>query len=478
MSAASGASRVVGVVPWLPWPLSAWRWWTEPVRAERLAALRIGLAGCLLLDILVTYLPNVHTFFGDDALGSRAVFGWLTHSPRLSWSLLRGFGDPLISFLALTGWIIATLWIVTDLVARLLRGSGIRERDPLRYSAPIWCLTGTAMVAGIWSRLLQQGADAQYAWIAPVVCVNVALALLALEVLRRIVRTPSRETGSLVLLAATCLWSFVLVAIGVLLSLPNLDRGSAALRVLSPWQDDATLLGGTMIAWAIVTGMLLLGLWTRPAAIATWALSMSFANLNDSIDNAGDTIRGIILFYLVLCPCGAVWSVDRLWRRWRGDEARILYVPPWPIRLLLIQLAVIYFCNGIYKLVGGSWREGYSLYYVLSDFTLTRISMAQIPLPLWLLRLMTWSVLVWEVTFPLMVMLHRWTRFVALAFGVAFHLGIFFTMELGFFVPYALCMYLPLLPWERWIGPRELATDGDLIDAGEVECTASAGRFS
>ena len=36
--------RFVGVDPWLPWPLSAWRWWTEPVAAERLAALRIGLA--------------------------------------------------------------------------------------------------------------------------------------------------------------------------------------------------------------------------------------------------------------------------------------------------------------------------------------------------------------------------------------------------------------------------------------------------
>ncbi len=64
MSEVSTTSRVVGVVPWLPWPLSAWRWWTEPVRAERLAALRIGLALCLLLDIVLTYLPGVGTFFG------------------------------------------------------------------------------------------------------------------------------------------------------------------------------------------------------------------------------------------------------------------------------------------------------------------------------------------------------------------------------------------------------------------------------
>src|SRR5581483_5576329 len=38
------APVVAGLRPWYPWPLSRWRWWTEPVPAERLAALRIGLA--------------------------------------------------------------------------------------------------------------------------------------------------------------------------------------------------------------------------------------------------------------------------------------------------------------------------------------------------------------------------------------------------------------------------------------------------
>src|ERR1700686_3715834 len=47
---ASPGREIVGVVPWLPWPLSAWGWWTEPVRAERLALLRIGVALCLIAD--------------------------------------------------------------------------------------------------------------------------------------------------------------------------------------------------------------------------------------------------------------------------------------------------------------------------------------------------------------------------------------------------------------------------------------------
>jgi hypothetical protein len=128
-------------------------------------------------------------------------------------------------------------------------------------------------------------------------------------------------------------------------------------------------------------------------------------------------------------------------------------VHPWPLRLIFVQMIFIYCMNGIYKIFGDSWMEGNSLYYVLSDASLNRFSPHQLLLlPMMLTRLMTWSVVVWETTFPLLV-LWKWSRRVALIFGVLFHLGIFATMELAFFVPYALCMYLPLFPWERWGKP-------------------------
>ena len=72
--------KIAGLVPWLPWPLCRWRLWTEPVRAERLAALRIGLAFFILLDILTTYGPHVHDLYGPDSLsrvGERDVFWYV-----------------------------------------------------------------------------------------------------------------------------------------------------------------------------------------------------------------------------------------------------------------------------------------------------------------------------------------------------------------------------------------------------------------
>jgi hypothetical protein len=320
---------VVGLKPWLPWPLSQWPWWTEPVRAERLAVLRIGLAGLLLVDLLLTFLPRLTDFYGADSLGTPELFAYVRREPRWFWSFLGGVTDPHI------------------------------------------------------------------------------------------------------------------------------------LRI-------------AMLAWIIATASLLLGYWTRISAVLVWALAISFDNVNHYVGNAGDEVRTIILLYLVLSPCGAVWSVDHWLRRRRlGDSWSPVFVPPWPLRLLFVQMSLIYFANGMYKFSGHNWPAGDSLYYVLGDMTLARWSFAQVPVPYALTQVLTWTVLYWEMAFPLLMLLPwlaqgfcevlripargaervdrllRALRVITLCFGAAFHLGILLTMEIGFFPLYMLCLYLPLLPWER-----------------------------
>jgi uncharacterized membrane protein YphA (DoxX/SURF4 family) len=235
--------------------------------------------------------------------------------------------------------------------------------------------------------------------------------------------------------------------------------------------EEPSYLYAAMIVWIIALIGLLVGCFTRVCSVIAFVLSTSFANLNSDIDNAGDTVRGIILLYLALSPCAAVWSVDA-WRRRRTGP---IFIPPWPLQLLLLQLIVIYWSNGMHKVVGRNWQVGDSLYYVLGDATITRWSKAQFSLPYRLTRLMTWTVLAWEVSFPFLlladVLLTRWARLlgkgswqtfwswrplrlVALGFGVPFHLGIWISMELGLFGGYMLCLYLPLVPWERWVDRR------------------------
>jgi hypothetical protein len=339
MSVQQSGPTVLGLNPWLPWPFSQWRWWTEPVRAERLAALRIGLAAVMLLDLLFTYIPDLHLFYGADSLshaGGSDLFDFRFKPPRWGWSLFHGLLSPF--------WF--RFWIVT---------------------------------------------------------------------------------------------------------------------------------------WVIAGVFMLIGFCTRASVLIVWACSVSFSNINTLNDNAGDQVRTIALFYLMLSRCGAVWSVDGWLARKLGRSPGPVYVYPWVLRLLLIQMVFIYFVNGLSKIVGSDWREGNTLYYVLNDLTLARWSYASFPIPLLLTRLMTWSVLVWEFTFPIWMVLPwlvsgicvglrlrsrfafkvirflRQVRAVMLVFGVLFHVGILVMMELGYFGMYMICLYLPLVPWERWLARRRLA---------------------
>jgi hypothetical protein len=293
------APELIGLPPLLPWPLSRWRWWTEPVPAERLAAFRIGLAAVLLLDLLMTLLPWAADFFGPGGLEAN-----------------------------------------------------------VRASPPPWP----------WS--------------------------LAAE-------SPS------------------------------------AARVF-------------LLFWLVSAGLLLVGLASRGAAAVAWLLTISFNHFHPTLTNAGDVVCAVGLLYLTLSPCGAAWSLDA-WLRGRRAPA---VVPPWPLRLLFVQMVLMYFCNGLHKLAGVEWRSGEALYLVLADLSLSRWSYAQLPLPYPLTRLLTWTVLVWELGFPLLVC-WKWTRRLALGFGVAFHLALLATVELGCFPLYALCLYLPLVPWER-VGPTRV----------------------
>jgi hypothetical protein len=341
--------RVVGVKPWLLWPFCWSRWWSEPIRAERVAALRIGLGLCMLFDLCTTYLPDYQLWFGEGSMGAPDLFAWMFKPGKYYWSILRGV-------------------------------------------------------------------------------------------------------------------------------------------------ESQFVIGLAMMVWAFASFTLLIGFFSRTSAIVCWVLTLSFASLNSYIDNAGDQIRGIVLFYLMLAPCGAAWSVDSWWWRrhyrsflgsaltgWplRGARTKLppdtapLFVYPWTMCLMFIQMCFIYFMNGAYKHDGSNWRDGNSLYYVMNDLTLARWAHARFHLPYPITQVMTWCVLYWELAFPILIwfpwrgvgewlerltipglrhlyVLFKWNAAILLLFGFSFHVGIAVGMEIGGFPWYMMCMYLPLIPWERW----------------------------
>jgi hypothetical protein len=475
-ASASPPGEVVGIQPWLPWPLSGWSWWTDPVRAERLAALRIAVAACLIFDIAYNYAPHTLDFFGKDGLANPEIFNWRFRPPRMVWSLLRGVADEVTHYLALTALILTTLWITGTSLARLLLvHKNPPPNDRTGYAIVIWTCALAWYVLGLWSHMIATNAFAPppadvpnedaslafLAWVAPLLGFTVVCLFHVLDIAIRL-RDPEHRIPW-VRLGLALLVTTVLAGVGLQLSrigdVAQLDRDTWWLVLLRSWQEKDQLVVAFMVLWVGCAVLLLMGLLTRFAAVMSWMLSLSFMNTNYYLDNAGDTIRIILLFYLMLCPCGAVWSVDALFRRRAGP----VYVHPWPLRLIFMQMIFVYWMNGLYKLFGPTWLHGNSLFYVLGDMALTRFSQTGVPIPHVMTRIMTWSVLAWEVSFPLLV-IWKWPRRFALFMGVMFHLGILATMELAMFVPYALCMYVPLLPWGEWFAHKSPAK---LLDTAE-----------
>ena len=112
------------------------------------------------------------------------------------------------------------------------------------------------------------------------------------------------------------------------------------------------------------------------------------------------------------------------------------------IWLICIQNILSYFIAGVAKVVGPLWRDGSALHLILSTDTYgcQQISI-WLQRHLWLSRCLTWSVVFFEILFPLVLFLPLWGMLTILAIGFTFHLGTAYLMGLNTFFFSFVAMY-------------------------------------
>ncbi len=218
--------------------------------------------------------------------------------------------------------------------------------------------------------------------------------------------------------------------------------------------DQMAIVATLFALWVAATALLLVGWHSRLMSVLVWFLTLCFINRNPNITNGGDDALQVGLFLLMLGPSGYALSVDA-WQARRAGKPLPDVTPPWPVRVLQIQLCMIYLTTGLVKLEGtgfleGTWWDGTSVHYVLNYVTMSRWSYAQLPVPLWITAVLTYTSVWWETLFPLLV-LNRWTRTPALLFGLLFHLGIWLTIEVGWFSFYMFPFYAVWVSDRFWI---------------------------
>lgn len=242
------------------------------------------------------------------------------------------------------------------------------------------------------------------------------------------------------------------------------DSGPVPRALLDPWMRETIapfhLWSGDVVYQAVLHGvslvfawMLLLGVRTRLAAVASWLLLVSLQVRNPFLLNFGDEILRVCLFWALFLPLGRVWSFDAM----RAPRPAARVVCSIASAALLLQVSFVYFFTALLK-DGSSWHgEGTAVYYALHFDSIGR------PLAVWLrerfliTQLLTWGTLALEYVGPFLLLVPFWPVRLLAALGfVSLHGGIAASLNLGIFPFIDFVSLLPFLPSPIWDGLESL----------------------
>jgi uncharacterized membrane protein YphA (DoxX/SURF4 family) len=241
------------------------------------------------------------------------------------------------------------------------------------------------------------------------------------------------------------------------------------LYTLFPADADTTAVAfGVLVAAALCVS---LGLFTRLSALTAILIAAQFSRTLPLADRAIDLLIRDVLLLLALSQAGGAWSVDSL------IFGRRATIPAWPRHLLILQVAFMYFAAGIQK-VALDWTPfgGFSaLYIVLQDPAVARHPLGWVRSAYPLTQALTAGTMLFEYGAGL-VPLFYWFRDTRtrggrlrawcnrldartgwLAGGVALHLGIAATMQLGIFPWAMLACYPAFFHPDEWRRLRDTA---------------------
>lgn len=223
-------------------------------------------------------------------------------------------------------------------------------------------------------------------------------------------------------------------------------------------------IGPNWLLWTVhilalgVFACLFLGLFSRIAAVLAYLLAVSYVQRVTPGAYFGlDKTNCMLAMYLLLGPCGARYSLDRLWRLRRGDAAE-----PEPsvsaniaIRLMQLHLCVVYFFSALAKLEGETWKVGTALWWSASNYEYQSLDLTWLAGWPMIVAILTHLTVFWELSYSFLVW-NRYTRPLMLWTAVAVHGGIALFMGMitfGLAMIFANLSFLRPETVRRWVDP-------------------------
>lgn len=236
-----------------------------------------------------------------------------------------------------------------------------------------------------------------------------------------------------------------------------------------------------------VIGCYTVGLFTRVTSIAAWIVAVSYINRVPMANFGLDQVNSMILLYLCLAPCGAVFSVDRVWRAYRCRRVNRPLPPPSATvmtrvatRLLQVHVAVLYLFAGLSKLKGQTWWTGEAVWLGAANYEYQSGSLEWLAWHPFLVNFLTHATVFFEISFCVFVWM-RSLRPIVLLGGTLLHLGIGGFLGMWTFGLAMILTYVSFLPPE-WIAsaeppspPRPPSQDPPPASRQSGSSTSSAG---
>ncbi len=224
------------------------------------------------------------------------------------------------------------------------------------------------------------------------------------------------------------------------------------------WIKPVWLLWSVHVFALIVFFCLMAGLFSRTAAVLAFLLAVSYAQrVSPGAFFGLDKINCMLATYLMLGPCGARYSLDRIRRLRRGDASPALPSTSANIAIRLIQLhlCVIYLFSGLAKLTGENWQAGTAVWWAVANLEYQSLDMTWLADWPVLVALATHATVFWELFYCCLVW-NRFTRPLVLWMAMAIHGGIALVMGMitfGLAMIFANLSFLSPATVRRWVDP-------------------------
>jgi predicted DCC family thiol-disulfide oxidoreductase YuxK len=212
-----------------------------------------------------------------------------------------------------------------------------------------------------------------------------------------------------------------------------------------------------------------------------WVLyigKLSYDYRNQVLPYGADLVLSCLLLIFCLAPVGRAMSLDRV-RAVRAAKCGDLtatvppFSSPWAgacIRLMQIQMAVIFFYTGVSKIKWDAWRNGDALWLVLSSFDYyNRVYVDILAHHYWIGIVATYATIFIELAYPFLIWQRR-TRPYLLAAAIFLHLQFALFLGLIYFSFVMIMGHMSFLDpdwlhrlgawWKRKIGGMEMIYDG------------------